>query len=417
MERLCVMGLLLFALVAGSPFAACAGDEPSTEDLRQAMVELVSAIERARGLGTDSAETILAAEDEVIEAFFFGADRKEIVERSRRIVDQIERASATEETPPSDSPETLGYAPDYPGWDEISFETARAYGLVDYPSNRCSGDSYEDWKESMFWYGYSLDQAEPTCVVSGCDPTGIICAIDCGIVSVAMVVYNGLKVGVEACEKHDGNVNGAEIEAAYENSLSDSSGIADLSQDLSSHDARIRSQLSSQHSSMSAMVGQHDALMQARLASLEADLAAMQQTMDDQMEIRQVHVEVLEVLPGQRFLLSTSEAGQPVDVSLIEVRASRLMDDLSGVEFVRVPATGTPIPGAAGMLDVRVTFPSEFRVVPKVVHFRVKDTHAGDRDSPNVEHFGSAMVASRGTSVVIPAGPSQRGAPAKRRFR
>ena len=403
MKRLCLMGLVLFALAGASSFASLAGEEPSIADLRQAMVELVTAIEKAGGVDRSAVEQILFAEDEVIEALFQGADRNEIVERSRRIVAQINAASATDEALAPSSPELLGYTPDYPGWDEISFSTARAYGLVDFPWNRCAGNAYEDWKESMFWYGYALDQAEPTCVVSGCDPTGIVCLIDCGIVSAAMIVYNGLKLGVEACDKHDGNVNSAEIEATYENSLSDSSGIADLSQDLSSHDARIRNQVSNHHATMTSMVGHHDAVIQARLASLADEVDAMQLTMDTEMELRSIEIEVLEVLPGQRFLLSTSEAGQPVDVTLIDVKASRLKENMGGVEFFTVPASGTPIPGAVGMLDVTLNFPPQLKGLPKVLRFVVKDSHSGDEDAPAVEHFGSAMATSRGMTVVAPA--------------
>jgi hypothetical protein len=93
---------------------------------------------------------------------------------------------------------------------------------------------------------------------------------------------------------------------------------------------------------------------------------------------------------------------------------------MGGVEFFTVPASGTPIPGAVGMLDVTLNVPPPLRGVPKVVRFVVKDTHASDEDSAPVEHFGSAMATSRGMTVVAPLRSAERSAsdtPGPRRFR
>ena len=75
----------------------------------------------------------------------------------------------------------------------------------------------------------------PACVVAGCDPTGIGCAVTCGILETAKVALKLAAVPLEACDVHQGAIDGAEIEATYENTLGLVGDVSHVHDDLTAH--------------------------------------------------------------------------------------------------------------------------------------------------------------------------------------
>ncbi len=420
---LCVMVLGLSGVWAQS------ADAPTTNELRLAMADMLRAIERATGVQTDAPEKIMLVEDEAIEGFFASVDsRHEMIALSGRIIERIEFAAMktspvgekswsprgrTTATPPS----AYAVSAAYPGWGEIHFEVARSYGLVEYPWDRCGGDAYEDWKESMFWYQYALDQAQPSCVVASCDPTGVICLIDCAIVQVAQIVLNGLKAGTDACVTHDGNVDGAEIEAAYENGLTQSSGVSDLANDLAVHDAKVDRTIRFHNELTYNNLAHHRAVIEPALelhdVEVKATLDALDQTLATEIAPRFVQLEVLEMIPRRRFIVNTMEAGVAVDATLMSVKVSKLLPDMSGFEMVEVSYVATPIAGTAGMLDVTVEMSEELQANAKLFEFRVKDVHFDGSGAPSVEHFGRTVYVTSANTYLVESA-RRMNAPVKR---
>jgi hypothetical protein len=93
-------------------------------------------------------------------------------------------------------------------------------GLTSSAQDRCDTAALADKFSTWDTLREVADDADIACVVAGCDPTGIACATVCALVEAAKLAGKIALRPLELCEVHDANVDSAEIEGAYENSLS-----------------------------------------------------------------------------------------------------------------------------------------------------------------------------------------------------
>ncbi|KAA9133525.1 hypothetical protein F3N42_04030 [Marinihelvus fidelis] len=280
-------------------------------------------------------------------------------------------------------------------------------------TDRCDagewGDYFGVWKQARDAY----DVADTACTIGGCDPTGVGCAIACGVVEAIRLGVTIAKIPLEACDVHQAAIDGAEIEATFENvkhihgDVDDlDADVANLDADLAAHDANIDGDLVAHNATLvahdvhiNADLEAHDAHIDADLAAhdahIDADLAAhdahidadlaqhdsdikgllgtVQSTLDDKVEFRRVHIQVLELVNKKRYLVRTSEHGTPVSVEFLAIE---VFDDKSASFSAIGSATATEIEPGLYDLDIKTQ--------GKV--FRLKVKH-----DDNVDHFGEII--------------------------
>jgi hypothetical protein len=147
----------------------------------------------------------------------------------------------------------------------------------------------------------AFDALDGACVVAGCDPTGIVCGVACGILETAKVALKIAAVPLEACDVHQGAIDGAEIEATYEDLLqllglshdiygivSDETNFTDDSE-LTVHDTSVKNAVST-----------HDSDVKALLADLQAGVDANSQKLDLLLARQLEIVRLLHTPQGQR---------------------------------------------------------------------------------------------------------------------
>ena len=86
--------------------------------------------------------------------------------------------------------------------------------------------------------------------------------------------------------------------------------------DLSTHDTEIKADLSTHDTDIKDKIDAHDSKM-------EGLVGGVQNTLDNEIEKQRVHIDVVEVLNRQRYLISTTEAGQPVEVQFLSILVAK----------------------------------------------------------------------------------------------
>jgi hypothetical protein len=207
--------------------------------------------------GPDLAEKIAALSDEQIEIWLSTIEDPEAfvgaTERvASRLLDQATGTPWTEDEeaptglePDSPPPLTTPFPPDYPPnsgpyrteiIDDIAF-----FGITGASStNRCGASSWGDFVGVWWPLNKAFDTLDGACIVAGCDPTGIVCASVCGVLETAKVALKVAAAPLEACDVHQGAIDGAEIEATYENTLGLVGDVSHVHDDLADHDADIK---------------------------------------------------------------------------------------------------------------------------------------------------------------------------------
>ncbi len=281
-------------------------------EFRERLMEWALASERALGPGMQLSEKIAALSDEQLALWLSSiADPNAFLDSTERVVRRLrearprrgEHAAKGTGAPPT----TLGattlttpYPPDYPPasgpYNDVILGAITGFGIAASATDGCDASDWGSYVAVWWPLNKAIDTLEGACVVAGCDPTGIACAVACGVLETAKIALKVAAVPLEACDVHGGAVDGAEIEATYENTLGLVGDVAHVHGDLAAHDASISSQIAA-----------HDASIQALLATLQGGVAENQRLikmfMARQLEImrllitpdgrRQINVDVL----------------------------------------------------------------------------------------------------------------------------
>jgi hypothetical protein len=120
-----------------------------------------------------------------------------------------------------------------------------------------------------------IDTLDGACVVAGCDPIGIVCAAVCGILETAKIALKVAAVPLEACDIHQGAIDGAEIEATYENTLGLVGDVSHVHGDLTAHDTNIDGDLAAHDANIDGDLVAHDANIDADLVTHDGDIKAL----------------------------------------------------------------------------------------------------------------------------------------------
>jgi hypothetical protein len=273
--------LVLFSL---SPVLA-QDSSPDAGDFRQVLYELSTNIEEAFGIEPRASQFLLDSGDaEMEKAFDYIEDKEGFFLASGQILSRIEstKLSAAEEfdsTPPdltaADAVSEDLYPPNYPpdeGWYHYNIiGPLRVMGATQNVYDRCHDFDNLPWPEELV---FDLEQAaelgDAYCQAAGCDPFGIlVCAETCVPVTILKLALWVIKLPIEMCKYHDGKVDAAEIEAAYENGvnmiqkLGSTDGKIDaLSTQLTTHDTQIKAELTALKSMLETVLSNQQELIE-----------------------------------------------------------------------------------------------------------------------------------------------------------
>jgi hypothetical protein len=241
-------------------------------EFRERLIAWAAVSERSFGSGTQLAEKIAALTEEQVEIWLSHIDDPaaflDSTSRVTRRLQELGRRTAAPATaggvqPLSPTTLTTPFPPDYPpgtgAYKDVIIDTIASYGISGASStNRCDAADWGGYVAVWWPLNKGIDELDGACVVAGCDPTGVACAIACGVLETAKIALKVAAVPLEACDVHQGAIDGAEIEATHENVLGIVDDVAHVHGDLATHDADLKAQLAA-----------HDADVKVLLASLQ----------------------------------------------------------------------------------------------------------------------------------------------------
>jgi hypothetical protein len=232
-------------------------------DFRQVLYELLVSVESASGEEPDASLAVLESSDQEMEAFFrFIKEKENFFAATNRILDRME-SPGTRAADPShfiseDRPGMESYAlslgpfpPEYPPDSGLYYSKIvaelKAYGLVTSEKERCNSTAIADWW-SIWWEANSASViADWLCNVGGCDPSGIFCAIACIITETGSKAVFALGRPVDLCSFHDANIDSAELQAGYENTVR-------IMNNLNEHDERLGNEFGSMDTKLDEII-------------------------------------------------------------------------------------------------------------------------------------------------------------------
>jgi hypothetical protein len=266
----------------------------------------------------------------------------------------------------------LGNAPDYPpdsgGYGDYLIEQLQIRALLPQvrpEANRCATALWGEYFKEYDIARKASNGLEEICISTAGDPIGVLQGPACAAYAIALAVTDYLENPIIQCDAHIGNVDSAEIQAAYRNTnrlITNTAHIhhdievvdgsldameTDIEEvlqetlairtDIANHNANIDGDLASHDTKIDHLIAVHDQNMVGRLtshdnrlvnhdANIDADLAKhdadnkarliwMQYTLDQKVELKRVHLQVVEVKNRDEYLVMTTESGRSVNVS------------------------------------------------------------------------------------------------------
>jgi hypothetical protein len=224
------------------------------EEVQQAMSSLLFEIEEAAGIEHKASKAIRELNEEGKEALYDSIDNKEkFVNSAYKALERIESAKEAPVNEALQVPDrstelllspssTTPYTPNYPPTYSVAYNIAMVLGLTSSNEDRCDGVGLEIYEDILYAAEKLSDIGDAACSVAGCDPTGVGCAIVCGVVETYKLAVLTARIPIDSCNKHNEGVDAAEIEAGYENSVLT---LNDLATALENQEAILENQKSS----------------------------------------------------------------------------------------------------------------------------------------------------------------------------
>jgi hypothetical protein len=272
-------GVLLFSSIPAN--AQSSTNIPAWE-LRQLMLGYSEALQVCGGADSGVQSRLAELDREQLEVFSAGVSdssgfRQALLnvisscnDLSANVSSQALEVSAQALTPPNDA----SFPPAYPSGGGYDAFTA-TLPLVNGPTNR----SDESWLGAL-WISHDTLVVVAIGLQGLCDvaPSGDILlanVVACIPQVIAWEAAQGTQIAINQAGYHDGLIDGAEIEAAYENSKRLIGNAVDISNDLTAHDIAISNQIVQHDIAITNQISQHDTDIKARLDVLNGKLDVM----------------------------------------------------------------------------------------------------------------------------------------------
>lgn len=185
------------------------------------------------------------------------------------------------------------YTPDYPPstglYADLVLGQLASFGLITYSSDRCDSDKLSDFYSIYYIAKKISEQADGVCVLGGCDPTGVACAIACGIIEIYKVAVVTAALPLELCAYQGNNIDSAEIQAGYENSVS-------LLYDLADHDTAVLDAISTHDGDIKAYLDSLDGKIDSLDGKIDQQAAQLEKVLENQALI----IKLLNTPQGRR---------------------------------------------------------------------------------------------------------------------
>ncbi|MCA1032798.1 SBBP repeat-containing protein [Bacillus timonensis] len=120
------------------------------------------------------------------------------------------------------------------------------------------------------------------------------------------------------------------------------------------------------------------------LEEIKSEVRVIEDAVLNTVEMKKVHLQVIELKEKRKFLISATEAGKPVDVQFISIKAANEKD----LNFVELLGNSTITIVQQGLHLVEIDLPKGFKN-PDIFVFQVEHSHG------LVTHFGTIMVSRK----------------------
>lgn len=173
---------------------------------------------------------------------------------------------------PRSHPNSTGFPPDYPsGANYDTFiATLPGLGILDFgKTNRTDANAV-----GGTWIAFEALDITGIIAQAACDASLLFAPIACPLAQIAILAARASQVVLEQADYQDALIDGAEIEAAFENTkilIAQENG---LNTDLANHNTAISSQIAVHDVNIISNLAAHDANIAAKLAAHDAKIAA-----------------------------------------------------------------------------------------------------------------------------------------------
>lgn len=268
---------LVFFLVSQPLFAQ---SKQELDEFSRVLVDYAYTIENAQAVPYSHfgvTEKILALSDEELKAFYgFMPNPKAFMNAAQSVIDAGLTTPAPFENPAGFSkshPAAVGFSPDYPsgGNYDAFIATLPGLGLLDFgKTNRTDANAV-----GGTWIAFHTLSFAALAAQAVCDASLLAAPVACPIAGTANAAAMATQVVLDQTAYQDGLIDGAEIEAAYENTVILIGQQNDLAADLTTHDTEIKGALSTHDTDIKNAVSIHDTDIKNALSTHDADIKAL----------------------------------------------------------------------------------------------------------------------------------------------
>jgi hypothetical protein len=304
MIKRCLTTLFVLGALCSAPVFA-QESTPNADDFRQVFYDLLVSLELAAGVEADASLDVLQASTEEIQGMFQLLPNKErFFNSAQHVIEYIAsgtRAPFTaDEVAWRDSAASATamlandpFPPDYPPGSGIYHAKIvgelQFYQLLSSHDERCNSAALSDYW-AIWWEAHEVAEvADGICSFISCDPTGIACAIGCGLMELYMEAVTLAERPLSLCSFHDANIDSSELQAGFENSVG-------LIHNLNEHDAKIVGELDD----VARQIGSHDMEIKAELINISLKLDDQQATLESLLANQEEIIELLNTPQGNR---------------------------------------------------------------------------------------------------------------------
>lgn len=222
MKKKLLLGIVAGAILILGTGATAQAQEVGPGKFREGMIAWAWASEQVFQPGEPVADKIAALSNEQIEIWLsMIEDPDAFLTSLDRVVEQLQgQIPGTSRTPPVETltPTTLttSFTPDYPPGSE-PYRSVILGGIATFGiggasnTDRCSASDWGNYVAVWWPLNKAIDAFEVSCIMAGCEPTGVACLVVCGMLETAKLVLKVAAVPLEACDVHQGAIDGAEI--------------------------------------------------------------------------------------------------------------------------------------------------------------------------------------------------------------
>jgi|GEM_PF-4850736 len=270
--------LALFACLALSQ-PLYAQSQKDLNEFSQVLLEYTYHLDNAAALpyrNFAASDKVMALSNDELKAFYdYMPDPEAFMKAARAVIEADQNAPGSAGYVPAldkSHPAAVGFPPDYPSGNNYDAFIATLPGLGLLPAgktNRTSADGV-----GATYIAFHALQFTALAAQAVCDASLVAAPIACPIAGTANAAAMATQVVLNQTAYQDGLIDGAETEAAYENTVILIGQENDLAADLTAHDTDVKGALSTHDMDVKSSLSTHDADIKSVLNTQGADITS-----------------------------------------------------------------------------------------------------------------------------------------------